>query len=120
TLARFPDLRDWLLRHPLQMLNHAEAWHEILAVLDWFRDHPRPGVYLRELDIPGIHTKFIETHRGLLAELLDAVLPATTIDDQATGIRGFNRRYGLRDKPVRVRMRLLDTQHAPAGFTDLS
>ncbi|HET8553856.1 MAG TPA: DUF3322 domain-containing protein [Rhodanobacteraceae bacterium] len=120
TADRFPGLRPWLTRYPLRALEHEPAWDALLTVLGWFQTHPRPGVYLRELDIPGIHTKFIETHRGLLSELLDAVLPAMAIDDSATGIRGFNRRYGLRDKPAQVRMRLLDTRLAMAGFTDLS
>lgn len=120
TLDRFPGLRLWLTRHPLRMLEHAPAWDTVLAVLAWFQAHPRPDVYLRELDISGVHTKFIETHRGLLSELLDAVLPPAAIDDHATGIRSFNRRYGLRDKPILVRMRLLDTRLAMTGFTDLS
>jgi hypothetical protein len=29
-------------------------------VLRWFVANPRPGVYLRQLDIPGVDTKFIE------------------------------------------------------------
>ncbi|HET7267162.1 MAG TPA: DUF3322 domain-containing protein [Oleiagrimonas sp.] len=120
TLERFPELHPWLTRRPLTALEHAPTWQNLLTVLTWFQAHPRPGVYLRELDIPGIHTKFIETHRGLLAELLDAVLPATLIDANATGIRGFNRRYGLRDKPAQVRLRLLDPQLAMGGFTDLT
>jgi len=105
TLTRFPELRGWVRKRPLKMLEQAAIWNDVLTVLAWFQAHPQPGVYLRELDIPGIHTKFIETHRGLLAELLDAVLPAATIDTAASGVRGFNRRYGLRDKPALIRLR---------------
>lgn len=43
----------------------------------------------------GVDTKLIEGHRGLLGELLDAVLPASTVDFEATGVRHFTRRYGL-------------------------
>lgn len=117
---RFPALHPWLARYPLRVLEHEAMWDRLLTVLTWFLAHPRPGVYLRELDIPGIHTKFIETHRGLLAELLDIVLPTSAIDTRATGVRGFNRRYGLRDKPALVRLRLLDPQRAIGGFTDLT
>ncbi|MBM1144511.1 hypothetical protein GN155_012065 [Alcanivorax sp. ZXX171] len=120
TLKRFPELRNWLRQRPLRALEQASAWGDILTVLAWFQAHPRPGVYLRELDIPGIHTKFIETHRGLLTELLDAVLPAGVIDTSATGVRGFNRRYGLRDKPALIRFRLLDDRLAINGLTDLA
>ncbi|MFC0268627.1 DUF3322 domain-containing protein [Kushneria aurantia] len=120
TLTTFPALRDWLRQRPLRALEHEPHWDDLLAVLAWFQAHPRPGVYLRELDIPGIHTKFIETHRGLLAELLDAVLPAAAIDPRATGVRGFNRRYGLLDKPPLVRLRVLDERLAIQGLTDLT
>ena len=120
TQAMFPALRSWLRQRPRRALEHEPIWDDLLAVLAWFQAHPRPGVYLRELDIPGIHTKFIESHRGLLSELLDAVLPAGAIDTGATGTRGFNRRYGLRDKPPLVRFRLLDDQLASNGLTDLT
>lgn len=120
TLERFPELLDWLRKRPLRSLEYEPIWADLLVVLAWFQAHPRPGIYLRELDIPGIHTKFIEAHRGLLAELLDEVLPTQTIDQHATGVRGFNRRYGLRDKPAVIRFRLLDGRLAIHGMTDLA
>ncbi|MFF4696439.1 DUF3322 domain-containing protein [Streptomyces chattanoogensis] len=35
------------------------------------RDHSPQQVYLRETDLPGMDTKFVETHKAILAELLD-------------------------------------------------
>lgn len=120
TLARFPSLRPWLERRPLTVLQHAEHWPRLLDVLTWFRDHPRPGIYLRQLDIPGVDTKFIEGQRGLLTELLDHVLAEEAIDEGATGVRAFERRYGLRPKPPLIRFRVLDPILAIQGLTDLS
>jgi hypothetical protein len=120
TLSRYPMLRDWLARRPLVALEHAESWTEVLAVLDWFVANPRSGRYLRQLDIPRVDTKFIETHRGLLAQLLDAVLPAQTIDTESSGVRGFNQRYGLRSESPLVRFRLLDPALYLNGMSDLS
>jgi hypothetical protein len=120
TLARHPALRGWLARQPLIALVHAEHWERVLAVLDWFVAHPRPGLYLRQLDIPGVDTKFIEAHRGLLAELLDAVLPEQAVDREASGARRFNQRYGLRSDPPLVRFRLLDPALTICGLDDLS
>jgi hypothetical protein len=79
-----------------------------LAVVAWLRAHPRPGVYLRQVDAPGVDSKFIETHRGVLTELLDLSLPPEAIDSLATGAAQFARRFGFLDKPVRIRFRLLD------------
>lgn len=120
TLARHPALRGWLARHPLTVLAHAEHWQRVLAVLDWFVAHPRPGLYLRQLDIPGVDSKFIEAHRRLLAELLDAVLPEQAVDREAPGVRRFNQRYGLRSDPPLVRFRLLDPALTIRGLDDLS
>lgn len=63
---------------------------------------------MRQVDAPGVDSKFIETHRGVLGELLDLALPPATIDSGATGITQFARRFGFLDKPVRIRFRLLD------------
>jgi hypothetical protein len=120
TLVRFPALHDWLARRPLTVIGHAADWQQVLAVLDWFVAHPRPDLYLRQLDIPGVHTKFIEAHRVLLGELLDIVLPDSAIDHSAVGAREFNARYGLRSEPPLVRFRLLDRALYVQQLSDLS
>ena len=117
---RFPELLDWLSRKPLKALEHADDWPRLLAILEWLRAHPRPGCYLRQIDLPGIHTKFIETRRGLLSELLDIVLSEDAIDNDATGARHFEQRYGFRAKPALIRFRLLDPHQRIGGLTDLS
>ncbi|MCU0735709.1 MAG: DUF2220 family protein, partial [Methylotetracoccus sp.] len=119
-LAHFPMLREWMAQRPMTMLEHAADGPRLQAVLAWFCEHPRPGIYLRQLDIAGVDTKFIETRKGLLAELLDRVLPEAFIEREATGSRGFEQRYGLRSKPPLVRFRLLDPRLAIHGLTDLS
>ncbi len=119
-LARQPRLANWLRRQPLKVLEHEESWPRLLAVLDHFQRHPRPGCYPRQLAIPGVDTKFIEARRGLLAALLDEVLPASAIDAEANGVRGFNQRFGLRSPSPLVRLRLLDPALQVQGLSDLS
>lgn len=120
TLARFPALRDWLARKPLVALEHEDDWGRILDCLAWFRDHPRSGVYARQIDVADVDTKFIEARKALLAELLDIVLPAEAIDASVGGARGFEARYGLRGKPRLLRFRILDERHAISNLTDLT
>lgn len=108
TAAAQPVLLSWLTRRPLQALGLADRWQRLLAVVAWLQTHPRPAVYLRQVDVPGVDSKFIEAHRGVLAEWLDLALPLAAIDAAATGAAQFARRYGFLDKPVRIRFRLLD------------
>jgi hypothetical protein len=108
TREKEPSLLQWLSMRPLHALELAESWPRILHLIAWLRHHPRPGIYLRQIDLPGIHTKFIESHRGVLMELFDLALPSESIDTLAAGTAGFCRRYGFRDKPLRVRFRILD------------
>lgn len=108
TRERQTALLAWLEKRPLNALALADDWARLLAVVAWLQSHPRPGIYLRQVDVPGVDSKFIEANRGVLSELLDLVLTVDAIDTSATGVSQFCRRYGFRDKPLRIRFRLLD------------
>ena len=114
TRARQPALLAWVAKRPLRALRLAGDWRRLLDVVGWLENHPRPGVYLRQMDVPGVHSKFVEVHRGVLGELLDRVLPPDSIDAGApAGVAGFARRYGFREKPERIRFRVLDPACSP-------
>lgn len=112
TRKRQTQLLDWLPKRPMRALELADEWSRLLEIVAWLQAHPRPGVYLRQVDIPGVHSKFIEAHRGVLIELLDIVLPPDVIDLTASGVGQFAKRYGFCDKPLRIRLRILDPEHA--------
>ena len=101
-------LLPWLEKRPMQALELSAEWPRLLAVVTWLVAHPRPAMYLRQVDLPGVHSKFIEAHRAVLAELLDAALPAEAVDCSKTGVNQFCARYGFLDKPLRIRFRVLD------------
>lgn len=109
---RQPALLTWIEKRPLRALELAANWTNLLAVTEWFLGHPRPGIYLRQVDIPEVHSKFIEAHRGVLTEWLDLVLPPEGVLSDRTGLSQFAARYGFLDKPVRVRFRVLDSSVA--------
>ncbi len=117
TRRRCPVLLPWLARRPLRALGVAGQWTRLLDIIAWIQGHPLSDIYLRQIDIPGIHTKFIEAYRAVLSELLDLTLPPQAIRADATGAANFCCRYGLRDKPLRIRFRVLDPKQAvfPAG-----
>jgi len=56
----------------------------LLALLDWFFENPRSGLYLRQLPVPGIDTKWVDLkRRGLVADLVRRItsLPLTVPPD---------------------------------------
>ncbi|RQR55359.1 hypothetical protein DIE19_24495 [Burkholderia sp. Bp9126] len=106
--ARQPRLVSWLAQRPFLALELADDWERLLAVVDWMAGHPRPGLYLRQAEIASVDTKFIEARRGVLTQWLDHVLPPEAIDSNRTGATQFAARYGFREKPSRIRFRVLD------------
>lgn len=114
TTSRQPALLSLLAGRPFDILDAAGDWAKLMTLTEWLAAHPRPGIYIRQLDIPGIDTKFVERRRQLLSEMLDLTLSSDAIDQSAKGASGFNRRFGFLDKPLRLRFRYLDP--ATSGF----
>ena len=113
TAESCPRLVPWVRRRPMQLLRLADRWDKLLATVRWIDERQSPGMYLRQLDLPGVDTKFIERHRGVLAELLDLQLAPDRIDADAADFAG---RYRFRRKPGYVRFRWPGL----CGFSELS
>lgn len=110
-----PALTDWLAAHPERVVPLAEHWPALLRVCAYFLRHPLPEVYARQ--VPGVPSKFVEQHEGILSSLLGHLLPPSS-QRPGTNLAG---RFGLRTDPPMVRFRLLDTTLAAhlGGLTDL-
>jgi hypothetical protein len=121
--TQIPALEPWLRHNPLKVIKYSESWNDLIQVCLYFQQTPQPHLYIRELPIR-VHTKFIEQHKGILRELLEAILLA----DQLTSVEGekeytFEKRFSLRYREPLIRLRLLDPSLiARYGFpaTDIS
>jgi hypothetical protein len=101
-----PGLRPWVERHPVEAVAHADVWSRLLAAVRWIAAAPTPELYVRQVDVAGVDTKFIETHRLILSSLLETVLPADRVHE------GYDRsdfagRFGFRRRPDYTRLRFL-------------
>jgi len=115
-------LLDWLIRYPFKVMQYATVWLNLLKVCRYFEAHPQPSCYIRQLDIKGVDSKFIEQHKSILSELLTQTLAESSYQADITGLKnnGFERRYGLLyDQPL-IRLRILDKALAINGLTDLT
>lgn len=108
TTQRLPQVLPLLARRPLRALELSQSWSQLLEVVLWVQQHPKPDIYLRQVDIPGVHSKFFETHVGVLSEMLELLQPDELEPAEAFGVSRFCRRHGFREKPRRVRFRILD------------
>ena len=101
-----PELVHWVVAHPIRALRAAEWWVPSLAAYRWLRTQAASGAWLREISAPGVDTKFVEQHHGLLAELLIAsdVEPAP-VEGSPSAVGAFAQRFRLRvpERLVQVR-----------------
>lgn len=122
-LTEIPQLSDWIINNPLQVIKYEKDWQNLLKVCHYFLKNPQPNLYIRELPIQ-IHTKFIENHQDIITRLLTFLLPSELINqnDKETEQK-FEKKFNLKyDEPL-IRIRILDPKlttkyHLP--FTDFS
>lgn len=119
-LTELPGLKEYLIKEPLLVVDHHGKWEYIIDVCQYFLNRHRAGeFYVRELPVQA-HTKFIESHKGLFTGLLDHLLPPDKIFVEHTGVRNFERRYGLKYSEPHIRIRILDEAVAEQYFSGLS
>ncbi|MFF4609992.1 Wadjet anti-phage system protein JetD domain-containing protein [Streptomyces albidoflavus] len=112
TVQRDPVLAQWMRNQPMKVLRNIDHWTRLVEIAGWVRDHTTAALYVRQIDVPGVDTKFIENNKGILSELLDHSLPHDRIQTGAAR-SDFAARYGFRSKPVYIRLRHLGSPPGP-------
>ncbi len=115
-----PELDEWMIKKPLQIIGNLGEWENLMEVCEYFKQNPMPEMYIRELPIKKVDTKFIEKNKDILRKLLDVVLSDAMINTEETS---FEKRFGLKYKEELRRMRILDSELAEkfaSGITDIS
>lgn len=115
---KFPELKEWLVKYPQKVIDNQSQWSDLLKVCDYFKANTNPNLYIRELPIQ-VHTKFIETNKGIIKELLDILIQNSVNRKEKEFEKRFNLKY---DEPL-VRFRILDktiAQTCFSGVDDLS
>ncbi len=105
-----PGVRDWVTAQPIKALGIDAPWPVLLSAYRWLDDHRGSGRYLRQIDAAGVDTKFVEAHRGVLAEWLG--VPSHS--------GGFLHGLGLATKPEMLRLRADPGLFGALPFTDIT
>lgn len=112
-LQQFPELKSWILRKPLKIIELMDKWELLMEVCKYMRDEydvKQPN-YLRALPIPNVDTKFVEHHKFILYELLNEILPVEKIDAEVTGVKQFEKRFFIKEIELFVLVRQLETDY---------
>lgn len=116
TRLRAPVIADWMSAKPMEVLRYKGEWVRLVDTTLWIDECARPDMYLRQIDVPGVDTKFIERYRAILAVLLDRQLVEYRVD-RTRPPSDFAGRYFFRKKPAYVRFRHLSDG---PGFNELA
>lgn len=114
-----PMLLDWMAAHPLKVVDLSADWLRLVHTVTWVSSLRDKEIYLRQIDVPGVDTKFVEAHRSVLTELLDLRLPPERIDAAAPR-SDFTRRFRFRKKPSYVRLRGLGSKAILGGYSEVA
>jgi hypothetical protein len=113
--SEIPHLEAWIKANTHLVIQEHGVWKDLLLVCRYFLEHPKPGLYIRELPIE-VHTKFVEEKQTVLRKLLDSLIPENVNSDT----NDFTARYNLRSKEDLIRFRILDESIAIRHFDGLN
>ncbi len=114
-LEVWPALAAVLPRHLEVLAGWPDRELEQLAeLLRWLLEHPRSELYIRQLPVAGIDTKWLEGRQKVVKDWLGAIAGEGSTDD-------LYALTGLRRLPVMLRMRVLDPglRHRIGGLGDI-
>lgn len=114
---RFPLLRaapPWIRYEEVATDWSADDVHRLMALLQWFEANPRSLLYLRQLPVPGIDTKWVEPRRSLVRDFVLATRGLAAGGD-------FYDVCGLSPAPATLRMRVLcpELRRMTGGLCDI-
>lgn len=115
-VSRWPCLAQVLLKYFKVLVDYDEVdFSRLFSVLDWLVKHPNSNLYIRQLPIEGVHTKWLFARKSMVAELLRAIF------DCDKNIN-FYQLTGIRREPETIRFRLLDEElrNLMGGLTDIT
>ncbi len=79
-----------------------DDFQRLYDMLQWIENNPRSGMYIRQLPVTGLDSKWLSTRKALITGLLRAIHA-----ERGNGL-DFYGLTGIRREPVLMRLRLLD------------
>jgi len=123
-VQRWSSLIDVLSKHFNVLADYNDSDFENLCeILSWLHTNPKSNLYIRQVPIAGIDSKWLESRKGLVAELIAVInygasercmssddisdINETKAEQEIPG-RDFYKICGLKPLPQLIRIRILD------------
>ena len=132
-------LIDVLPRHFNVLADYNDGdFNSLCEILSWINANPNSNLYIRQIPVAGIDSKWLESRKGLVAELIAGISLFTTnrtfgsdtneheLNQKPTNIleidNDFYNLCGLKRTPKLIRMRMLDPKLRKmfGGLCDIS
>jgi hypothetical protein len=113
-LLNFPELKNWIIQNPAKIIQNQSEWGSILNVCNYFKNTPKPNLYIRELPI-SVHTKFIENNQSIIRDLLEVIIEQFVNFEE----NGFEKRFNLKYREPQVRFKILEKEISIKYFSGL-
>ena len=104
-ISIYPKLDKFFSQKPFLVLEFFGKWQKILKVVDYFLKNDK-NIYIREICIDEIDTKFIENHKKILDLLISFLLDIESL--KTLSEYSFEKKYNLKYPLSLVRFRSFD------------
>jgi len=111
--SEFPKLKEWAICNSKTLIQQHDEWPHIISIIKSLLDNPQPNCFRREFTAAP-HSKYLEDHEKLLAQLLEIVLPTDAWNPDEPN---FPERFGFKEALTTIWIRFLDKTFLPEGLT---
>lgn len=101
---QWPVLQQILLKYYNVLADYEKIdYLRLFAVLKWFESNPESNLFIRQIPVEGIHSKWLLNRKAVLTEMLKIIRQLNDASD-------FYDITGLRREPSLIRFKLLDSK----------
>jgi hypothetical protein len=105
-IEQYPSLKTLFMTKPFLVLDHAKEWERLLRIVNYLLTHPDCNLYIRQITLKDIDTKFIEHHKKIIDLLLSHLQNQNTLGTLSD--YAFEKRYGLKYPLPIIRARIFE------------
>lgn len=116
-IKKYPTLKILFLKKPFFVLQYYNEWDKFFLILNFFLQNKQNNLYIREISLQDIDTKYIQKH----TKIIDMLLCTITQTDLLCTLSeySFEKRYHLKYPLPQIRFRILDKDLYIAGLSDI-